>query len=603
MSTTLRDVRRLPLILPVVLALPVLTALTAAAAPGDNVICVNTAVAACTPGQSAASISAAIAQANSNSVADTILVGPGVYNDGPYVLVGTTTHALTLKGANQGLTVLTLPPSASSQIYVNAQGATVQALSIVMAGGADSNDRAIQLSAGATVDHVTIDGTSTVNASGITSINSTVVSSAIDMPPTSASGSRAIYSDGNTTVLDADMTASQGFARSGTGVADTLSRVSIRADYQAITVDGGTIDVDDVFIDLGASAGTGLFAGNYNAGVADKAINADHLTIVGGGTGSTGVHAWAARPEVPQNSTVNLSNSIIRGPATSLVTDAGNNGSMTVSTATLNVSYTDFQTTGGDIDGATGAGGVVQGAGNLIDVDPQFADPAGGDYRPTSGSPVVDKGNPAAGGPALDLDQRARVVDFDATPGAVRDMGAYELQDTTPPQTTITGGPAALTADATPTFRFTSEAGASFECRVDAGAFTPCASPRTTAKLGNGAHTFAVRARDAYLNADLTPAVRSFRVDTVGPVATFKKKPGKLVFGGTVTFRFASSEPGSTFQCAIDGGKLKKCKAKKKFKVGLGKHKVQVRATDALGNQGKVVKYSFRRIEPCSGEC
>jgi Glycosyl hydrolase catalytic core len=91
--------------------------------------------------------------------------------------------------------------------------------------------------------------------------------------------------------------------------------------------------------------------------------------------------------------------------------------------------------------------------------------------------------------------------------------------DTTPPQTTITGGPAAngSTADRTPTFTFSSsEANSTFQCRYDGKAFVPCSGPGASdtpsAALTPGKHRFNVKAVDKAKNIDPTPAARSFTV-------------------------------------------------------------------------------------------
>jgi hypothetical protein len=93
--------------------------------------------------------------------------------------------------------------------------------------------------------------------------------------------------------------------------------------------------------------------------------------------------------------------------------------------------------------------------------------------------------------------------------------------ETTPPTATITSGPkdGGFAGDSTPTFAFTSsEAGSTFLCRVDAGAFKSCNSPRTIGPLADGVHTFAVRAIDAPGNVG-PGASRSFTVDTQAPPA------------------------------------------------------------------------------------
>ena len=85
-------------------------------------------------------------------------------------------------------------------------------------------------------------------------------------------------------------------------------------------------------------------------------------------------------------------------------------------------------------------------------------------------------------------------------------------------QTTITGGPTGTTSDSTPTFTFiSSETGSTFQCRVDAGAFTACTTPFTTAALADGTHTFEVRATDAVGNTDASPAARTFTIATATP--------------------------------------------------------------------------------------
>ena len=97
----------------------------------------------------------------------------------------------------------------------------------------------------------------------------------------------------------------------------------------------------------------------------------------------------------------------------------------------------------------------------------------------------------------------------DASPAS----GSFTV-DTAPPDTTISGGPSAVTNDPTPTFAFSSQPGASFACKLDGGFFTGCGSPKTLAHLADGSHTFSVRATDPAGNVDPTPASRTFTVAT-----------------------------------------------------------------------------------------
>ncbi|MGZ8665628.1 MAG: hypothetical protein ACXWZM_00800, partial [Solirubrobacterales bacterium] len=90
--------------------------------------------------------------------------------------------------------------------------------------------------------------------------------------------------------------------------------------------------------------------------------------------------------------------------------------------------------------------------------------------------------------------------------------------DNTPPQTTITGGPAASTTSTSASFSFTSgEAGGCFACSLDGGAWTGCASPKTYSGLAVGSHRFSVRATDAAGNVDSTPSAYGWTVASSPP--------------------------------------------------------------------------------------
>jgi Bacterial Ig domain len=90
--------------------------------------------------------------------------------------------------------------------------------------------------------------------------------------------------------------------------------------------------------------------------------------------------------------------------------------------------------------------------------------------------------------------------------------------DTVAPDTTVSAGPDGPTSEPSPSFSFSSaDASATFECGLDGGTFSACASPVTYQQLADGAHTFAVRARDGVGNADDSPATRAFTITRPRP--------------------------------------------------------------------------------------
>jgi hypothetical protein len=136
-----------------------------------------------------------------------------------------------------------------------------------------------------------------------------------------------------------------------------------------------------------------------------------------------------------------------------------------------------------------------------------------------------------------------------------------------------------------------SEAGSSFECRLDGGAWAACSSPRDYTGLASGPHSFAVRATDPAGNTDTSPASWAWTVnvspppDTTAPDTTIGSGPSGTSTSASASFSFSSSEPGSTFQCQLDSGAWAACSSPREYSnLANGPHSFAVRATDATGN-------------------
>jgi hypothetical protein len=158
--------------------------------------------------------------------------------------------------------------------------------------------------------------------------------------------------------------------------------------------------------------------------------------------------------------------------------------------------------------------------------------------------------------------------------------------DTSAPDTLITSGPSGTTNQGSATFEFTSDvSGATFECKLDTDPFAACASPQPYSSIGDGEHTFQVRAIDGLSHSDPTPATRTWTVDTTPPDTSITAGPSSSTDQTSATFAFSSSEAGATFTCSLDGGPFAACTSPRGLTgLAAGAHTFQVRATDAAGN-------------------
>ncbi|MBK7934620.1 MAG: hypothetical protein IPK01_14345 [Acidobacteria bacterium] len=202
--------------------------------------------------------------------------------------------------------------------------------------------------------------------------------------------------------------------------------------------------------------------------------------------------------------------------------------------------------------------------------------------------------NMCPGGPCVSdatntLGPLVGVTDFSSWSGAEN-----AAVDTNAPDTTILTQPNNPINSSAATFTFsgtdTLVGIAGFECRIDAGAWAPCTSPKTYTGLADGSHTFDVRAVDTASNPDPTPATYTWVIDTVAPDTSILTNPTNPTTNTNATFTFsgtdaAAPEAVASFECRLDGGMYAACTSPQNYvALALGSHTFDVRAIDTAGN-------------------
>src|SRR5204863_466194 len=92
------------------------------------------------------------------------------------------------------------------------------------------------------------------------------------------------------------------------------------------------------------------------------------------------------------------------------------------------------------------------------------------------------------------------------------------VDNTAPLAPTLTSTPPNPNNSTAPSFSFTGEAGATFQCAIDGGAFSACTSPKSYAGLAEGSHTFQVHQTDTAGNTGAN-ASYTWTIDTTAPAA------------------------------------------------------------------------------------
>ncbi len=169
--------------------------------------------------------------------------------------------------------------------------------------------------------------------------------------------------------------------------------------------------------------------------------------------------------------------------------------------------------------------------------------------------------------------------------------------DRTAPNTSISSSPHNPSGQGFATFNFSAnETGCAFECKLDAGLWETCVSPKIYAGIPDGYHSFSSRAIDRAGNVDSTPAAYSWQIDTVAPETTLNSQPADPSNSQNASFAFSCNEGSCSFECKLDGRDWTACAgAAQYYSLAEGIHSFQVRAKDPANNLDPTpASYSFR---------
>jgi hypothetical protein len=171
--------------------------------------------------------------------------------------------------------------------------------------------------------------------------------------------------------------------------------------------------------------------------------------------------------------------------------------------------------------------------------------------------------------------------------GHVSKIKAWPITvDTKLIKTTITSHPSQTTNSTSAQFAFVAnKPNATFECRIDEGAYSACTGTAMYEGLADGPRIFTVKATDAAGNQELSPPSYAWIIDTDPPHTVIIDHPQSVTELTAASFSFTSSKPQSTFTCRIDAGQEEACTSPHAYKrLAEALHTFTVRATDSAGN-------------------
>ena len=184
---------------------------------------------------------------------------------------------------------------------------------------------------------------------------------------------------------------------------------------------------------------------------------------------------------------------------------------------------------------------------------------------------------------------RATDVAGNVTDSAKRSV---TVDNSAPAAPNLTSTPANPSNSTAPSFSFTGEVGASFQCALDGAAFASCTSPRVYSGLAAASHTFQVRQTDTARTGSGSELHVDDRHDRSGS-AEHHGRPHRAD-QSNLGLLLLHRRGGCQLPRALDGGAFAACTSPKAYSgLADGAHTFQVRQSDTAGNTGPAASRSW----------
>jgi len=179
-------------------------------------------------------------------------------------------------------------------------------------------------------------------------------------------------------------------------------------------------------------------------------------------------------------------------------------------------------------------------------------------------------------------------------------VATWTLDTAAPAAPALIGATEGNVTAKTAEFVWSGEAGGSFECSVDGGAFAPCASPFTLTGVTNGKHTFLVRQIDAAGNVGANRSVTWTVSDAPKPPTTTAPPSKVEAITGTSAAVEVQGDTASV-GCRVNGGTLSSCSVDVYAYDKTGEAGVSVKANASSARKAKLVLIGRGRVKAGAG--